>query len=238
MRPYSSFRRSRGILAAALVGTALHFLPSTGAQAAPVVGDTYVYRVVNGYNNETRGQVSYRIDKAEADRIVMSVTTERPGVQLATTEIYTPDGKWLRHPVINRDQPVEYEFAPAYPSYDFPLEPGKKWSTRVDAKNSATGKHNSVRVDASVSGTERIRVPAGEFDTIKIIRSVYAGDAEFWLHLTETTITETEWFAPALGRSVRFARKSSYLDKNAGPRVREVRGDWDIYELVSAPPAR
>jgi hypothetical protein len=204
--------------------------------APPAAGDTFVYRVIDGYNKETRGQVSYRVDKAEADRIVMSVTTERPGVQLATTEIFTPDGKWLRHPVINRDQPVEYEFAPAYPSYEFPLEPGKKWSTRVEAKNLATGKLNSVRVDARVSGTERIRVPAGEFDTIKIIRTVYAGDAEY--PKQETTITETEWYAPSLGRSVRLASNSAYWDSSLFYQYALVRGDWNIFELVSAPPAR
>ena len=202
----------------------------------PAAGDTFVYRVTDGYSKETRGQVSYRVDKTEADRIVMSVTTERTGVQLATTEIYTPDGKWLRHPVINRDQPVEYEFTQAYPSYEFPLEPDKKWSTRVEAKNVTTGKLNSVRVDARVSGAERIRVPAGEFDTIKIIRTVYAGDAES--PKQETTINETEWYAPALGRSVRLASNSGYVDSSLFYQYAFVRGDWNIFELVSAPPAR
>jgi hypothetical protein len=226
-----------GLFATLTAATALATASVQYAEAAPpVAGDTYVYRIVNGYNNETQGQISYRVDKAEADRIVMSVTTERPGVQLATTEIFTPDGKWLRHPVINRDQPVEYEFAPAYPSYEFPLEPGKKWSTRVDAKNPASGKRNSVRVDARVSGAERIRVPAGEFDTIKIIRTVYAGDAE--LPKQETTITETEWYAPSLGRSVRLASNSGYVDSSLFYQYAFVRGDWNIFELVSAPPSR
>jgi hypothetical protein len=221
-----------GLLAVLVAVTAQY-----AVAAPPVAGDTYVYRIINGYNKETQGQISYRADKAEADRIVMSVTTERTGgAQLTTTEVYTPDGKWLRHPVINRDQPVEYEFAQAYPAYEFPLEPGKKWSTRVDAKNPATGKLNSVRVDARVSGTERIRVPAGEFDTIKIIRTVYAGDAE--MPKQETTIRETEWYAPSLGRSVRLASDSGYVDSSLFYQYAFVRGDWNIFELVSAPPAR
>jgi hypothetical protein len=83
-----------------------------------------------------------------------------------------------------------------------------------------------------VVGTERIRVPAGEFDTVKIKRSVYAGDAEY--NLRETTISEMDWFAPALGRSVRVTRNSGYLDLSAGRFSRVVRGDWNIYELVSA----
>ncbi len=225
-------RACRNGLAAAL------FAASAIATAAPVAGDTYVYRVVNAYNNETRGQVSYRVDKVDTDRIVMSVATETPGVNIATTEIYAPDGNWLRHPVTNRDQPVDYEFAPAYPAYQFPLEPGKEWSTRVNAVNPATGERRSVRVDAKVLGNERIRVPAGEFDTVKIRRMVYAGDSSSYQHYTETNIAETEWFAPALGRTVRIARNSGYLDTSRGPQSRAVRGDWNIYELVSAPPMR
>jgi hypothetical protein len=221
-----------GLLAALAAATAQY-----AVAAPPVAGDTFVYRIVNGYNKETQGQVSYRADKAEADRIVMSVTTERIGAaQSTTTAIFTPDGKWLRHPVINRDQPVEYEFTQAYPAYEFPLEPGKKWSTRVDAKNAATGKLNSVRVDAKVSGTERIRVPAGEFDTVKIIRTVYAGDAE--TPKQETTINEVEWYAPSLGRSVRLASNSGYVDSSLFYQYAYVKGDWNIFELVSASPAR
>lgn len=203
--------------------------------APPASGDTYVYRVINGYNNETRGQISYRVDMTGADRIIMSVNADNPGLQIATTEIYTPDGNWLRHPVTNRDQPVDYEFSPAYPAYRYPLDSGKVWSTRVNAVNPATGAQRSVRVDATVVGAERIRVPAGEFDTIRIRREIYAGDAESYRNLTETTISETEWFAPALGRSVRLVSDSYYRNYSFRRGQQTVRGDWNIFELVSAP---
>jgi hypothetical protein len=204
----------------------------------PAVGDTHVYRVINAYNNETRGQVSYRIDKVDADRVVMAVTTEAPGINIATTEVYAPDGNWLRHPVTNRDQPVDYEFAPAYPAYQLPLEPGREWSFRVNAVNPATGERRSVRVDATVLGAERIRVPAGDFDTLKIRRTVYAGDAENHLRLAETTISELEWYAPTLQRHVRLVSDSYYKDYTRRQASQTMRGDWNIYELVSAPPAR
>jgi hypothetical protein len=226
-----------GFLFVLITAAAITATTTRQAMAAPpAAGDTYVYRVMNGYNNESRGQVSYRVDKAEADHIIMSVTADTPVLQHAPTEIDAPDGKWLRHALINRDQLVDYEFAPAYPSYEFPLDPGKQWSTRVNAINSATGKRNSVRIDAKVIGNERIRVPAGEFDTIKIQRAVYAGDADY--HLSETTISEMDWYAPALGRSVRRASNSAYRDRSLGPRNQVIRGDWNVYELVSAPQPR
>ncbi len=221
-------------LVAAAALAAISLRPAHAAQAA--TGDTYIYRVINGYNSEPRGQVSYRVDSADAGRVVMSVTTERSGAKLASTEITTPVGNWLRHPVVSRDRAVDYEFAQAYPAYELPLDTGKQWSGRVNAVIPSTGKVTSVRVDATVVGAERIRVPAGEFDTIKISRTIYAGDGEY--RFGETAISEVEWFAPALGRSVRIASSSGYLDLARGHLNRYVRGDWDIYELVSAPAPR
>jgi hypothetical protein len=230
-----AFRAAR--FASLLVVTALCLgLAENVPAAAPAVGDSYVYRIINGYSKEVVGQISYRVESTGNDRVVVAVSTERAGRQSQTTESYAPDGNWLRHALSNHDQPVDYEFTPAYPAYVFPLESGKSWSTRVNAVNPANKMQYSVRVDASVRGTERIKVAAGEFDTIKILRSIYAGDADY--SLSETTIVETEWFAPSLGRSVRLNSTSAWLDKTAPPRLQGTRGDWDIYELVSAPPAR
>jgi hypothetical protein len=207
---------------------------AASATAAPAAGDTFVYRLLNGYNNETRGQISYRIDKIDAGRITVSVIPESPGLGAARTEIYTSDGNWLRHTVVNHDQPTEYEFASAYPAYQFPLETGKSWSLRVDATNSASGQRASVRVDGEVLGSERIRVPAGEFDTIKVRRMVYAGDSDGIRK--ETNIQEIDWYAPALGRAVRTASTSIYRDQSRSRCCQFIRGDWDIYELVALPP--
>lgn len=219
-------------------GIAAALLAASAIANAAVEGDTYVYRVTNAYNQELRGHLSYRIDKAESNQITQSVSADKPGLPIPTTEILSPDGKWLRHSMINRERLVDYNFSPAYPAYEFPLEPGKEWSTRVNATNTENSYKHSVRVDAVVLGNERVRVPAGEFDTIKIRRQIYAGDGVYYQQLKETNIFETEWYAPSLGRAVRFERNSGYADLSRGVRNRVVRGDWDIFELVSAPATR
>jgi hypothetical protein len=203
------------------------------AAATPASGDTYVYRLTDGYTKVVRGQISYRVDAVDTNRMVMAVTADTPSAGMARTDVYTNEGNWLRHPLINHDQPVEYEFATAYPAYLFPLEVGKSWSLRVDATDPATGRRNSVRVDGEVMGSERIRVPAGEFDTIKVRRLVYAGDTDFFRK--ETNIQEIDWYAPALGRAVRTASTSNYLDANRSRCCKLIQGDWDIYELVALP---
>jgi hypothetical protein len=220
-----------------------------GCQAAPVppasnpfaqadrprlaVGDTWVYRVSNGYNNEVRGQIRYQVESVDAGRTVVSATPDPPSLGQAYTVVYTKEGNWLRHPVASHGQSVEYEFASAYPAYVFPLQPGKSWSLRVTATDTAMKRLNSVRVDGTVLGAERIRVPAGEFDTIRIRRLVYAGDADGFKE--ETRIYETDWYAPALGRPVRTESKSEWRDMaHCTKGCPYFRGDWNVIELVTA----
>jgi len=219
-------------------GSAALVIATTALAATPpITGDAYVYQLVNGYNKETRGKVSYQIARVEPDRITVSVTPDNPEAGKQRTEVFNQEGNWLAHEVESHGQKVHYEFAAAYPAYVFPLEQGKSWSLRVSATVAGEQRARSVRVDGKVLGAERIRVPAGEFDTIKVRRYVYPGDHAFLL--SETYVTEIDWYAPALGRAVRTERNSIYLDLNSCGFARcEARGDWDIYELVESRPAK
>jgi hypothetical protein len=206
--------------------------------ASAATGDAYVYRISNGYNNEIRGKVSYRVDKMEADRVEVAVTTDTPSAGSARTEIYTKNGSWLRHPLVNHDQVLEYEFATALPVYGPPGDTGGSWSVRVDAVDPATGQRNSVRVDGEVLGSERITVPAGTFDTIKVMRRVYAGDWDGFKR--ETRSVDIDWYAPALGRPVKSESKSEWQDTSRCGRggCPWFRSDWNIFELAEINPAK
>ena len=229
----SASGRLPGAIAKALVGAALVSAATASVLAAPVAGETYVYRLTNGYNNEPRAQVTYRVERVDAERIAVAVSADMPAVEAARTEIYAADGNRLRAALASHNHLRVFDFAPAYPAYAFPLEPGKSWSVRVNATDPLTGRRNSVRVDGRVLGHERIRVPAGEFDTIKVRRNVYAGDSDGFL--LETNITEFDWYAPALGRAVRSESRSGYMNTGQCGRFgcEIVRGDWNVYELVS-----
>ena len=217
------------VTAAAIVAASI--APAIASAASAVAGDTVVFRVANGYNNESRGQIQYHIDEINADRVTVSASTDVPALGLQKTAIYTKEGNWLRHTLTNHDQTVEYEFSPPYPAYVFPLETGKSWSLRVTATNPVTGQRNSVRVDGEVLGSERISTPAGAFDTIKVRRRVYAGDWESFRR--ETNIVETKWYAPALGHTVKGDSKSSWTDPTrCTPNDCGFRGDWNVFELV------
>ena len=233
-----------GLMIAALTGCqSVPPLPLAGNPFAPAeaprpaLGDTYVYRLSDGYGNKPPGQISYRVAHVEADRIVMAVDPDSRIEGGARTESYTRDGNWLQHPMINHNELVLYDFNAPYPAYAPPLAPNKSWSTRVTATNPTLGRR-SVRVDGKVLGAERIRVPAGEFDTIKVRRYVYAGDTDY---RTETYITETDWYAPELGRSVRTERQGVWREyRSCSTNVMfacddSKLSDWHVYELVAYP---
>lgn len=226
------------LISIAAGSAALAFAATTLAAAPPVAGDAYVYQRVNGYNKETRGKLRYEVTRVEGGRVTVNVTPDNPDAGTPRTVVYNLEGNWLRHEVENHGAKIDYEFAEAYPAYVTPLETGRSWSQRVKATVADESRPRSVRVDGKVLGAERIRVPAGEFDTIKIRRYVYPGDHAFML--SETYVTEIDWYAPALGRAVRTERDSRYLDLQAcsGFARCEARGDWDIYELVEARPAK
>lgn len=235
LRSIPVFRQSWPRVVSLAAGSAALVVVTTAfAAAPPVAGDAYVYRLVNGYSKESRGQLRYQVARVEPDRVTVSVTPDNPEAGAQRTDVYTQEGNWLRHPVESHGAKVEYEFATVYPAYVFPLEPGKSWSVRVKATVPGERRARSVRVDGRVLGNERIRVPAGEFDTLKIRRYVYPGDTDFML--TETQIVEFEWYAPALGRAVRTERTSTYQDFNlcGEDAPCDARGDWDVIELVES----
>jgi hypothetical protein len=154
--------RMLGVITAA----AAFCVPISLAAAAPAAGDVYVYRLVNGYNRETIGYLQYEFTAATtAQGSVVSVTGDTPSLALPVTEIQTQDGQWLRHRLDNHGIAVDYEFTPALPSLMPPLAPGKSWTVRVNARVAGDTRNRSVRIDGDVLGQERIRVPAGEFDT-------------------------------------------------------------------------
>jgi hypothetical protein len=224
-------------IASAIAAAALWLAPGAAA-AAPAVGDTAVYRLVNGYNRQVRGHLENRVDKVDASSITVTVTPDSPHAGSGVTKLFTRDGNWLRHPVESHGTKVMYKFTTAYPAYVYPLEPGQAWSVRVNASVVGERKTRSVRIDGKVLQAERIRVPAGEFDTVKIRRLVYPGDPNY--DQMETQIIEFEWYSPELKRAVRLERRSEWIDPGRCGMITgcDFHGDWDILELVEVRAAK
>lgn len=203
------------------------------------VGDSWTYRVQDGFTRIPRGDQRYEVIAVAADRVEVAGTVERGD----GNQVYDRQWNWVKRPATNLQT---FEYSPPYQAFAFPLAPGKRWRAQVTATDPADGRRFPVWIDGTVLGWERVRVPAGEFDALKIERWVYI---EYWEYAVRgrSIIHEFEWYAPAAKQSVKREASSEYWTYLAGATSqpgflhvrgrddggpRYVRDDWLIYELV------
>ena len=191
------------------------------------VGDHWVYNKVNGYNNEIADILSYDIIRVEKDAITFKVKSDfRTGAR-AVQETYTPGGNLLIKETLDTGA---FRYQPYYPSYRFPLEAGQTWREDFSYLDSRLNRRVTAQVYARAIRWERIRVPAGEFNTLRISRDIYFNDQEWWR--SGTTMTETDWYSPEVKRFVLHTDYFEYLDFTQGRRNALVRGDRNELHLT------
>jgi hypothetical protein len=197
---------------------------SVNAPQLPV-GKSWTYQVRDGYNRGLMRTVRYSVASVHDGTVTLRVDDAQAGVASRATETATEEPVQALSP--RSLSPVNY--IPAYPAYEFPLTVGRSWK-RDYAIAQPGGKPVPAQVRGRVAGWERIKVPAGEFDALRIERASYLDDEEFWRWGTRAY--ETDWYAPALGRFVRHEERTEFYTKNGrGDIVR--RGDWTVLELQS-----
>jgi hypothetical protein len=221
-----------GIMAGCATGPAYvpKDAPAAVSPAQVKVGDFWEYHVRDGYTGFDYGLRRYEVSHAAADRIVVDVTQDGERVDAL---VYEPGWNGLEHPLRNLQR---FHYAPAFPAYAYPLAPGKSWYTVVTATDPATKRRYRVHTRGKVVGWERIAVPAGEFDALKINRQVFAGNST--ARLTQEEISETDWYVPVLKRVARSEGRSEHFDNSqgggdgGGEYPLRISGDWLIAELV------
>lgn len=216
----------------------------TGEVSAPTLatGNAWRYAVKDGFTGIARGNVEYRVQNVSGDTVSVEVVADGR----TSTELYARDGNWLKRPATNLQ---EFAYSPAYRAFDFPLVPGKQWSARATATDPTDGRGFPVFIEGRVLGWEKIRVPAGEFDALKVRRLVHLDYFEQGVR-GQSVIQETDWYAPALGQVARRETTSKYLrlaqepspfrlvrarDRGSDGAVvpRYEQDDWLVYELIS-----
>jgi S1-C subfamily serine protease len=160
-------------------------------------GDRWKYEVTDRYTNVKTG-VTVDVVAVTNDRI----QTKSSRDQVAGLDSATAGGIvdiWDRN--WNQVRSGETDFDPSYPAILFPLQPGKTWTSSFTI---GRGTRGQVRHQLTVQVTrwERITVPAGTFDAIRI-----ALRGRFEVHSPEIsgggTINDVIWYAPQVGQVVR-----------------------------------
>lgn len=189
------------------------------------VGSSWTYDELNGYNGELIRTFRSVVTEAGPDSLVLKDT--RPAETAGPVQTFTREWN-LRRKTTEESKGIDY--TPPYPAYVFPLEVGKTWKIESAMIDRASSRKITMKVYGKVIGWERVKVPAGEFDALKIRRDVYMDDREWWRD--GTRVREFDWYAPEVKRFVKHEDYSEYRDRTRS-RFSIVRGDWNRIELVS-----
>jgi hypothetical protein len=208
-------------------------VPSSIPAAQVRVGDYWEYTVHDGYTRLPRGTYRFQVSRVDPQGVTVDVLHD--GGQVDTL-VYAPGWNGRELPLTNLQR---FRYEPPYPAHAYPLEPGKRWNSVVNATDPVTGRTYRVHVQGRVLGWERIKVPAGEFDALKVQRYVFAGNMQSFR--TQEEIFETDWYAPAVRRAVRTESSSQHYDTSRGGGGGEgggeypllVRGDWLVGQLTA-----
>jgi caspase domain-containing protein len=152
------------------------------------IGDTWTHQVIDLLSGSVK------------NRYTVTLTSETAKEWRFGS--YVSDKAWN---LLHRDGQAETweRWTPKRPLYDFPLQPGKTWTVSAE-KDSAT-----YRVQLSfafkVIRQERVIVPAGIFDTLRI-EGTSKGQSTRKKDGASGEITGTHryWFSPAAGRFVAY----------------------------------
>ena len=155
-------------------------------------GDRWTYRVTDLLSKLTRTS-TLETTAVTASRI----ETRRKAGDGATADqgvIEAWDRDW------NLLQAADVKFTPFYPTFRFPLEKDKSWSGSVSWSGSGVTTQHDLKL--RVAGWERVTVPAGTFDAIRV-------NVRGYIHTTtgsgfgQGTIKDTMWYAPAIRQIVK-----------------------------------
>lgn len=221
------------LLAPVLVAACIAAPQATKAEspvAAPAYarGDTWIYREIDGY-----GQ------RRELGRWVAEVTESGPGGNVIAVrgdmrgdggERRTQTGGAISAGRISTQVPSG-TFNPPLQLYPATLAPGGRWSQETQRSDATVGGARALRIEGRVIGWEKVRVPAGEFDALRIERTLYLGDSG--RYRTQTRRYETEWYSPAVGGPVKLQAWEQWSDPTITRMLQHIlTNNRELYELV------
>lgn len=178
----------------------------------PRVGEAWHYRGVNQHGPDNP---IYRVNAVDPAGRAEIAYTSNIGEQMTLIV----DRDW--NPLISRGQQgaAEVKFEPLAPYYRFPLTPGKKWQGSYKGECGMICSFE-VNYEYEVHGWEKLTVPAGTFEALRI------ESTDKYRHVFGMTTLgkRTAWVVPDFGQPV----KVRYIYE--GKRLHE-------YELESYQPA-
>jgi hypothetical protein len=221
-----------GLRAAASALLAVHALHAAGAVEAPelVPGESWQYSEKEGYSRLELRSWRSEVTAAGIGEVRMTVAGGAPGAAAVSEDrVYASAGMLLSGRLSDR---VRGTFRPGLQLLPFPLVEGKTWSQTLTRSDS--GRERTVTLRGKVLGWETVKVPAGEFRALKVVRELDLGDEETFR--TQTRRTEYEWYVPELKSAARIEIWEQYYDPTLPRPLRYLLLDKRYLELVAYAP--
>ena len=154
------------------------------------VGDEYEIVTTNGLTGAEIARSSRRVEKIENGLVFIALVKE-PGIYVSVLTAYGATVKSL-------EPNGAYEYDPPEPFLPAEeLQAGKKWTT-VTMQKHANQEDSKVSY-GKVLDFEKINVPAGTFNTYKVVIQARAS--------LETAVESTYWFEPGWGIPIKQVKK-------------------------------
>ena len=199
------------------------------------VGQGWEFKTINLFNSEVGEPVVHRINQITGSgAVTLGHVREKSTQREISSKLWSVSEELQDNALLRFDQAM-----PVVPSS---LQPGFKEQNQsrywviVDDKIQDPYARLFWNVHTQVIGWEKLQVPAGTFDVARIERHTYFIHPDVFR--TESTRTETLWYAPQLRYWVARERTGRYLMKGGNRRggfMQEDAQRWEMTRILGAP---
>lgn len=194
--------------------------PSAGL---PKAGDTWTYRYLDGWKNVPEYKITFRVLSVSEKGVEQAFLLDGRSIDEQT---YPVEPKLIERNFLKNHQ--LFEFSPYLAAFET-LDVGKNWQ-EIPYTSFASDLNHAAGLwkwSGRVVGREKVSVPAGHFDTVKVVISGWRqlGNMGGVGSYTPKGVLYTLWYAPEVKRVV----KQAILTESGRNDIQ----DKDTFELVS-----
>jgi hypothetical protein len=194
------------------------------------IGDRWRYVLINRYNNLAMGEVTVQVTAVTP---LIRLSIDRGADKPLVEEIYTDPWSVLLESIYS-GEPIRFNapmpVVPQGASTGLSLKSDTRYTTAPVTSNEYAW---SQRL--SVQGWEKVTVPAGSFDALRIVRLIDFVHPDLFRNYP--TRTDIAWYSPQVGRWVKRDWTGDYLTPDLAPRGGRAREDWIDWQLTAHEPA-
>lgn len=200
------------------------------APPAPRARERWRYREINVYNGLATGEVLSELVETSP---FLRVTNQHSRRAMAD-ETYGKAWNIVQEPAF--DLPITFDTPLPMLTQELRTGASERIATTYRNEYSERRYYWSLYVDAM--NWERLRVPAGEFDCLRIVRRIWFTHFDIFRNNSERV--DTIWYAPAINRWAQREWTGSFVlaGGRRGARAREEWVRWELLEHIPAPVAR